>query len=110
MHESEKAEDIKKKVEVETFRLKNKQRNLNTLKPLGMAGLIKTFESIPKGEKPKSERVIPDVADFLHRTEPSSDGVFKGKFHKFVFRSSNDFGSDGFGHKYDLRCVCTLNR
>lgn len=77
VHESEKAEHHNRKVEVETFRLRNKMKNLNTLKPLGMAGLIKTFESIPKGEKPKSERVIPDVADFLHRTEPSSDGVFK---------------------------------
>jgi len=77
VHDSEKAEDLYQKLNTETLRLTQKLDRLGTLKPQGFDGLIRTFEAIPPHQQLKCELVMPDVVNFLHRTQPSSDGTFK---------------------------------
>merc|ERR1719499_501265 len=77
VHESEKAEYIYQILTTEMVRLQNKEKRMGSLKPQGFPGLIQAFKDIPKGQRPKSELVVPDVCNFLHRTQPSKDGTFK---------------------------------
>ena len=79
VYDSEKAEDLYQKLNIEVMRLQQKQSRLGTLKPQGFDKLISTFESLrAENRTPESYDVIPDVVNFLHRTQPSNDGTFKG--------------------------------
>jgi len=78
VYDSEKAEDLYQKLNIEVMRLQQKQSRLGTLKPQGFDKLISTFESLrAENRTPESYDVIPDVVNFLHRTQPSNDGTFK---------------------------------